>query len=153
MDIQNKDELHKLRAELLKQREEKDKDSVGCESIVEAGEQDKEGGKEKVITTVEENTTVEPEGEGTKEVTTRTEKTSGVEQTDAGKAEVNTEVKTTTEVHKTGGATMTVTKTTRTTEVKRPGGTKDFCHFFSLESMCGCLFVCLLVCLVFLHCN
>ena len=82
MDIQNKDELQKLRADLLREKEQKDKEGV----------------------------------------TTTTEKSTEVEQIDGG--QVTTEVQKTTEVHKAGGATMTVTKTTRKTEIQQTGGGK-----------------------------
>lgn len=102
IDIQDKSELQKLRADLLRQR----KESAGAKSV----------------------TTVESEGDGTKDVTTTTEKTT--EETDGGLAEVTTEVKKTTEVHKAGGATMTVTKTSTTTQVRQTGGGKGWWTFF-----------------------
>ena len=105
VDIQDKNELQKLRAQLIQEKETKDKTVPGGKRVAK---------------------TVKSEGDGTKEVTTTTEKTTEVEETDAGPAEITTEVKKTTEVHKAGGATMTVTKTSRTTEVRQTGGSKGW---------------------------
>lgn len=105
VDIQDKNELHKLRAQLQQEKEKKDQAVTGGKSVTK---------------------TVKSEGDGTKEVTTTTEKTTEVEETDAGPAKITTEVKKTTEVHKAGGATMTVTKTSRTTEVRPTGGSKGW---------------------------